>query len=70
MSLLHWLSPAWRAHYAQIGRLDGMQPGTAEYDRAWHDRMGLAANRWPGSPEPHPTAPESQAEPKPEAEPW
>jgi hypothetical protein len=73
MSLFHWLSPAWWAYYAEIDRLDGVlagtQPDTAEYDRAWHNRKGFAANCYPGAPEPDLISPESQAEPEPEAEP-
>ena len=66
MSLLHWLSPAWRPYHAEIDRMDGvlagLQPGTPEYDRAWHDRMGFAANRYPGAPEPVMEPPELEAE--------
>jgi hypothetical protein len=73
MSLLHWLSPAGRAYYAEMDRLDGilaaMQPDTPEYDRAWHDRRDLAANGYPAAPEPGLLPREPQAEPEPEAEP-
>jgi hypothetical protein len=65
VSLRHVLSPGWRSYRAQLremdARLSGLEPGTAEYDQAWHDRMGFAANRYPGAPEPYLTPPEPEA---------
>lgn len=51
----------WREYRAQLRDMDrdleGLAPRegeapSAEYAAAWHDRMGFAANRYPGAPEP------------------
>jgi hypothetical protein len=45
---------------------DGEAP-SAEYATAWHDRMGFAANRYPGAPEPDLRGPVDHRLTEPEA---
>jgi hypothetical protein len=54
-------APYWRQLAEMDCELDRLEPGTAEYDAAWHDRMGYAANRYPGAPEPDLGEPEAGA---------
>jgi hypothetical protein len=67
MNIFRMLSPAWRQYAADLkvmdGRLATLDPGTPEYDELWRDRMGFAANRYPGAPEPGLTEPEPAAPP-------
>lgn len=56
----------WAEYRGQLKDMDRdlgtKQPGTPEFDDAWHDRMGYAANKYAGAPAPDRSDPAEQKE--------
>jgi hypothetical protein len=61
---------AWKQYETQLQEMDrnlgqleasGLDQGGPEYTEAWNDRMGYAANCYPGAPEAAAADPEAEA---------